>query len=122
MKRGLRMFDQLVISLTLNVPISPGDTQPEAEKRAIEQAWVINLKGGPRGLRRLIYFSIPLAFKLAGFSVAPWIGLGIYALWELTDRTPGDYSGDKLLKSNYQFRWLARSVPGRIERALSCSG
>lgn len=103
-------------------------TQREAEDCAIQVARKIDLQGGPRDLRWALDFGLQTGVSLVGFSLSSWVGLltsGIGArLGMLTyklafNKTPGEQIGDLLLKSNYQFRWLARSIPGRIERTLS---
>src|SRR5260370_1650026 len=97
-------------------------TQAEAEDKAIRVAQNLDLQGGPKYLRRAIDLTLALVPKLAGFTLAAWaIPLTIFVYREITDKTPGEEIGDALLKSDYQFRWLARSVPGRIERTLKPS-
>jgi hypothetical protein len=94
-------------------------TQPEAEEHAIRIAKKIGLQAAPRELRWLI--DSTLGLSLAGcFHVAPWFAVPAFLGYRMIfGKTPGEHVGDLALKSTYQFEWLARSIPGRIERGLS---
>jgi hypothetical protein len=92
-------------------------TRPNAEKNAITVARGINLEGNIKELRYLIDASLSLA--LWGFGVAPWASIPFMFLFKMaSNKTPGTYLGDFVFQSDYYYQWLARSVPGRVERTL----
>lgn len=93
-------------------------TQPNAEKNAITVARGIDLEGNSKELKYLIDASLSLV--LWGFGVAPWASIPFLFLFKMASKkTPGTYLGDFAFQSDYYYQWLARSVPGRVERTLS---
>lgn len=57
---------------------------------------------------------------LTGFTLAGWILAPAMFIHKVrSNKSIGERIGDALLKSDYQFRWLENSIPGRIERAIS---
>lgn len=95
----------------------PNVDMPRAEQYAIAVAKRIPLEGAPRYWRWALDGS--LTAILWNFGVAPWISFPLLTAYRLGfDKTPGEHIGDALLRSDHQLRYLARSIPGKIQRTL----
>jgi len=92
-------------------------TQPKAEENAITVARGIDLGGNAKETRHLIDAGLSLA--LWGFGVAPWASIPLLLMFKAASKkSPGELLGDFTFKSDYYYRWLASSVPGRVERSI----
>lgn len=105
-------------------PQLPNVPHPEAVEIATQIARKIDVQGGPSYLRSLIDYSlgwgVPIGFTLLnGFTLEPWIiRPAMYIFKKYTNTTPGELMANAVLHSEYRFRWLENSIPGRIDRTL----
>lgn len=92
-------------------------TQPKAMEKALMVSRRIDLNGT---LKEISYFiDAGISAVIWGFDIAPWASIPFIFLYQnFTKKFPGESIADFFFKSNSYYRWLANSVPGRIERAL----
>jgi len=99
----------------------PKLTEPTTHEKALEKAVTlargIDLEGNAKYLRYGVDAGISLA--LWGFGIAPWISIPFIFFYKVgVKKSPGDFVGDFVFKSDYYYKWLADSIPGRVERTL----
>lgn len=104
-----------------NLEEYPKLTEPTTHGKALERAIMvargIDLEGNAKDLRDLMDVGIGLA--LSGFGITAWASIPIiFTIKQFTKVSPGNLIGDVVFKSDYYYRWLAESIPGRVERAL----